>query len=146
MPCVWKRLSSWSHSHTVLFYLLLHIFYIFISNIMPFPDFPSKNSLYPPSPCLPNYPLQLLGPGIALHWDIKPLQDQEPILPLMTNKAILCNICNRSHGSLHVYSLVGGLVSVSSRVTGLFIFFFLLWGCKPLQLLVSFLYLLLCSV
>jgi hypothetical protein len=29
---------------------------------------------------------------------------------LITNKAILCYICSWSHGSLHVYSLVGGLV------------------------------------
>jgi hypothetical protein len=29
---------------------------------------------------------------------------------LMSYKAILCYTCNWSHGSLHVYSLVGGLV------------------------------------
>jgi hypothetical protein len=29
---------------------------------------------------------------------------------LMTNKAILCYMCGWSHGSLHVYPLVGGLV------------------------------------
>jgi hypothetical protein len=32
----------------------------------------------------------------------------------MPNKAILCYMCGCSHGSLHVYSLVGGLVPGSS--------------------------------
>jgi hypothetical protein len=41
-----------------------------------------------------------------------------------------------------VYSLVGGLVHGSSGGTGWFISLFLLWGCKPLQLLGSFLSLL----
>ena len=36
-----------------------------------------------------------------------------PALPLMPEKAILCYICIWSHGSLHGYSLVGGLVSGS---------------------------------
>jgi hypothetical protein len=36
----------------------------------------------------------------------------------MTNKAILCYICGWSYGSFHVYSLVGGLVPVSSGVQG----------------------------
>jgi len=35
-------------------------------------------------------------------------------LPLMPEKAILCYICSRSHGSLPVYSLVGGLVPGNS--------------------------------
>ena len=35
-------------------------------------------------------------------------------LPLMSDKAILCYICIWSLGSLHVYSLVGGLVPGSS--------------------------------
>jgi hypothetical protein len=35
------------------------------------------------------------------------------------HKAILCYICNWSHGSLHVYSLVGGLVPGSSGGGGL---------------------------
>jgi hypothetical protein len=33
---------------------------------------------------------------------------------LITNKAILCSICSWSHGSLHLYSLDGGLVPESS--------------------------------
>jgi hypothetical protein len=40
----------------------------------------------------------------------------------------------RSHGSLHVYSLVGGLVPRGSEGTVCFILLFLLWSCQPLQL------------
>jgi hypothetical protein len=58
---------------------------------------------------------------------------------LMTDKAILCYICSWSHGSLHVYSLVGGLVPGSSWGSGWLILLFFLWGCKPLKLLQSFL-------
>ena len=52
---------------------------------------------------------------IPLHWDIKPPQDHCPPLLLMPDKAILyitiCTyICSWSCGSLHVHSLVGGLV------------------------------------
>jgi len=45
-----------------------------------------------------------LCPGIPLHWGMEPSQDQGPLLPLMSDKAILCCTCNYSHGSLHVYS------------------------------------------
>jgi hypothetical protein len=115
------------------------IFFIYISNVIPLPGFPLDSPL--PSPCLPTYPLPLPGPGILLDWGIKPSQDQGPLLLLMTDKVILCYTCSWSHGFLHVYSLVGGLVPGSSGVggTGWFILLFLLWGCKPLQLLVSFL-------
>jgi hypothetical protein len=53
---------------------------------------------------LPSYP------GIPLHWGIEPPQPQGLLLPLMSNKFILCHICGQSHGSLHVYSLIGGPV------------------------------------
>jgi hypothetical protein len=56
--------------------------------------------------------------SIPLHWGIKHSQAQGPLLPLMSNKAILCHICGWSHGSFCVYSLVvqspgalGGLAS-----------------------------------
>jgi hypothetical protein len=68
--------------------------------------FPSENP--------PFHPLPLPGPSVPLHWRIKPSQDQGHLLPLMTNKAILCYISSWSHGSLHVYSLVGCLVPGSS--------------------------------
>ena len=54
-------------------------------------------------------------PGIPQHWGIKPSQDQGPLFPLMSKKAILCYMCGWNHGSLHVYSVVGGLVPVSSE-------------------------------
>ena len=117
---------------------LLDIF--FISNVKPFPGFPSKNPLcHPPFPCSPNHSLLLLCLGIPLHWGIEPSQDQGPLLPFMPNKAILCYIFGWSHGSLHVYSLVGGLVPRSFRGSNWLILLFFLWGCKPLQLLQSFL-------
>jgi hypothetical protein len=52
----------------------------------------------------------------------------------MSDKAILCYICNWSYGSLHAYSsLLGGLVPGSSGGSdGLLLLFFLL-GYKPLQ-------------
>jgi hypothetical protein len=122
------------------FSFFLDIFFIYISNFIPFPGFPYKNPLsHPPSPCSPTHPFMLLCPGIPLHWGIEPSLDQGTLLPLMSNKAILCYICSWSHGFLHVYSLVGGLVPGSSGDTGWFILLFLLRGCKLLQLLWSFL-------
>jgi hypothetical protein len=41
-------------------------------------------------------------------------QDTVPSLLLLSDKAILCYLCIWSHGSLHVYSLVGDLVPGSS--------------------------------
>ena len=52
--------------------------------------------------------------AIPLCWGIKLAYYQRPPLPLMPDKAILCYICSWSHGSFHVFSLVGGLVPVSS--------------------------------
>jgi hypothetical protein len=75
-------------------------------------------------------------PHISLHWGIEHSQEQGPLFPLMPNMAILCYICSRNHGSLHVYSLFGGL---DTRSFGWLILLFFLWGCKPLQLLQSFL-------
>jgi hypothetical protein len=55
----------------------------------------------------------------------------------MSDKAILCYICSWSHGPLHVYSLVGDFIPRSFGDTGSFTLF-LIWGCKPLQLLCPF--------
>ena len=57
-------------------------------------------------PLLTNPPTLLPCLGIPLHWGIKPSQDQGPLLPLMSKKAILCYICSWSHASLHGYCLV----------------------------------------
>jgi hypothetical protein len=69
---------------------------------------------------------------------IKPSQDQGSLLPLISDKAILCYMCCWSHGSLHVYSLVCGLVPGDSGGSDWLILLFFLWGCKLLQLLQSF--------
>jgi hypothetical protein len=51
----------------LVFSFLLDIFFIYISNIIPFPSFPYVNPLFPPSsPCSPTHPLLLSGPGITL--------------------------------------------------------------------------------
>ena len=39
----------------------------------------------------------------------------------------------QGHGSLNVYSLVGGLVPGIPGGSGWLILLFFLWGCKPLQ-------------
>jgi hypothetical protein len=62
----------------------IDIFFIYISNVMPFPGFPSKISVPPnpyPSPCTPTHSILLPGPGIPLHWGIVPSQNQGPLLP-----------------------------------------------------------------
>jgi hypothetical protein len=47
---------------------LLDIFFIYISNVIPFPSFPSENPLPPPpSPCSATHSLLLPGPGIPLY-------------------------------------------------------------------------------
>ena len=84
---------------------------------MCFPGLPSRN----PYPMLSSpASLRVLpttlpsNTGIPLHWGTKPPQAQGPLLPLMSSKAILCHLCGWSHGSLHVYSLVGSILPRSS--------------------------------
>jgi hypothetical protein len=117
---------------------LFDIFFIYISNVSPFPRFPSKYLLSHPHPLSSNHPLLLPCPQIRLHWGIKPSQDLGPILPMMSKKAILCYIWSWSHGSLHVHSLVVGLVLGSSRGSGWSILLFLLWDCNPFSSFGSF--------
>jgi hypothetical protein len=95
----------------------------------------------PSPPCLyEGAPLLSSLPGISLHWSMEPPQAQGPLLPLMSNKAILCHICSWSNGSLHVYSLVCGTVAGSSRGwPGRLTLLFPLWGCNPPHLLQSLL-------
>ena len=65
-------------------------------------------------------------PSLLPCYDIKLSHDQGPPLPLMPDKVILCYICSWSHGSLHVSSLVGGLLPERSGVSD---WLFFLWGC-----------------
>ena len=71
-------------------YILLDILFIYISNVIPFPGFPSTNP-YSIS-LLPCFYKGVLPhrPAIPIHWGIKPSQNQWPFLPLMPDKAILC--------------------------------------------------------
>ena len=61
---------------------------------------------FPSFPCSPTHLLLLPGPGIPLYWGIEPSQDLGPLLPLMTDQAILCYIYSQSHKFYHVFSLV----------------------------------------
>jgi hypothetical protein len=101
--------GSVNHSSAVksipLLLFFLDIFFIYISNVIPFPGFPFRNPLslshlflltYPPTP-LPVH-------GIPPHWGFETSKDQRPLLPLIINKAILCYICGWSHEPLHLYS------------------------------------------
>ena len=61
----------------------------------PFLVSPLKITYAPhPSLCSLTHPLLLPSPGIPLYWGIKLSQDQGPLLPLMTDSAILCYICS----------------------------------------------------
>ena len=111
-----------------LFSLLLDIFFIQCSflcsvSLFTFPGLPpSTPYLYEGAP-LHTQPLLPSCPGIPLHWGIEPSQAQGLLLSLMSNKVILCHIYGQSHGSLHVYSLVGGPVpgvkdSLESQLNG----------------------------
>jgi hypothetical protein len=82
----------------------------------------------------PTHPQLPPHPGISQQWDILPSQDQGPLLPLTPNRDIFCYIYLWSQGSLHVYSLVGGLVFASSWESDWLILLFFLWHCKLLQL------------
>jgi hypothetical protein len=120
-------LSPAPPSHTFFISTFLCIFYL--HSQMPSP--PVSMSVCPHQPSH-----SCLLPLHPLYWGIDPSQDQGTLLSLIPNKAILCYIYVWSQGSLHVYSLVGGLDPGSS--VWLILLFFL-WSCKFLQLVQSFL-------
>ena len=119
----WGSLWMVIPSVSAPFFFYWIFLFIYISNVIPFPGLPSGNHhpiplppvsvrvvLHPPTNLLPPS-----RPGIPLSWGMEHPQAQGPLLQLMFNKAILCHICGRSHGSFHVYSLVGSPVSGSSE-------------------------------
>jgi hypothetical protein len=124
----------------ICFYLLIFCIGYFLSlhfKCYPLSQFPPGNPLYhTPSPCfykgvpLPTHTLLPCYSGIPLHWGTEPSQDQGPLLPLMSNNAILCCMCIWSHWSLHVYSLVGGLVPGSSGMSAWLTLLFFLRGLQ----------------
>jgi hypothetical protein len=89
----------------------------------PFPIIPTPAFMrvfpYPPTHPLPSH-----HPSIPLCCSLQHPQDQGTPLPLMPDKAIICYICNWSHGSLHMYTMEGGLVPVSSGDSGWLILLF----------------------
>jgi hypothetical protein len=119
---------------------LLVILFIYMSNVIPLPSFPFAIPLPIPSVSMRVLPhlLPLLLPSVPLWWGIDASQDQGHILPLMPGKTILYYICSWSHASLHVHPLIGCLAFGSSGRADWLILLFLLWGCKPLQVLQSF--------
>jgi hypothetical protein len=128
------------------FRFLLDIFFIYISNVIPFSSYSRpQNPLQTSFPCFSEgvppttHPFPPPHLSIPIHRGIEPSQDQEPPFLLMPNKAILCYIYGWSHGSPHVYSLFCGLLTLRSGVSGWLILLFFLCGCKSLQLLHSFL-------
>jgi hypothetical protein len=133
----WNKIYFLKCPDFFLCFFSIRCFHYLHCKFYPLSSFP----LHPPIPSpLPTpTPIPTSCPGIPLHWGIKPSRDQGPLLSLMFHKAILCYICSWSHESHHVFSLIGGLVPGSSGVTGWFILLFILWGCKPFQLLRSFL-------
>jgi hypothetical protein len=73
----------------------LQILFPFLSSPLKSPySLPSSLLTNPPTPASWSLHSPILGPI------------QGPILSLTTDEAILCYICGRSHGSLHVYSLL----------------------------------------
>ena len=93
------------------FFILLSILFIYISNDIHLPCFPS-NPPHPTSYSLCLYegasPHSTPRPphcsNIPLCWGIKPSQDQGLLLQLMPDKAILCYTSSWSYGPYHVYS------------------------------------------
>ena len=98
--------------------LLLVILFIYISNVIPLPGFPSTNYLSPlltPSlhESVSNMPTHSFVS--ALPSVIEPPQDIGSLLPLMPDKTIIFYTSNWKHGFPHVYTVVGGLASGNFR-------------------------------
>jgi hypothetical protein len=64
----------------IRFFLYLH-FKFYLLFLFPLQKLPIPS----PFACSPTHPFPLPCPGISLHWDIKPAQDQGPLLPVMSD-------------------------------------------------------------
>jgi hypothetical protein len=92
-----------------------------------------SSCFYEGVPHSPTHPLLPPCSHIPLHWGI--LHRTKCLFShWCSTRPSFVTICSWSHGSLHVYTLVGGLDPGS---TGWLILFFL-WGIKPIQLLLTF--------
>jgi hypothetical protein len=87
---------------------LIDLFFIYISNVIPFPGLPSKIPIHPHSRCSPTHPLLLPCPGIPLHWGIKSSQDQLVWGCILGIMYLLANI-HLSVGTYHASSFRSGL-------------------------------------
>ena len=112
--------------------------FIYISNVILFSGFSSTTPLsHPTSLCFYEAPIHPHPPicscltALGIPLGTEPSQDQGLAFSLMPYKVILCYTCSWSYGSLHVYSLVEGLVPGSSEGSGWLILTFILWGCNP---------------
>jgi hypothetical protein len=76
------------------------VLFTYISNVIPFLSFPSENPLsHPPSPFFyegRSHPLTSASP--PWHSPTMRRQGQRPLLPLMSDKAILFYICDWNNG------------------------------------------------
>jgi hypothetical protein len=81
------------------FIYFIGCFYLFTFQILsPFPVSHLETPYpIPPTPASPSNPLLLPHPGIPLHWVTGYSQGHGPLLPLISNKAILCYICSWMH-------------------------------------------------
>ena len=76
--------------HLAVYKFFIRYFFIYISNFIPFPYFPSKYSPIPsPLPLLTNPLTPASLSWHPLHWG--PSQDQGPLLPLMYILGLLLN-------------------------------------------------------
>ena len=82
-----------------LFFIIRYVLYLHFKCPLFWYPHPLKSHKH--LPCSSIHPHLLPCPGIPLHCSIKPFQDQGPLLPLVSNKAIFCCLCIWSH----VYSM-----------------------------------------
>jgi hypothetical protein len=107
-----------------VFVVVIYLFLlgIFFSNVIPFSVSLLETPIPFPVPCFyegVHPPTHLTSLASSYTGEgVYPSQDQGLLIPLMPDKDILCYTCGWRHGSLHVYSLVGGLVSGSSGRSG----------------------------
>ena len=141
VSCMQQNAASCVCIQSVRLYLfkkiLLDIFFIYISNVIPFPSFPSKNTLFlPPFPCSRTHPLPLPRTVCPLYRGL----EQHRTKGLFSHWW-------PTRSSSAAYAWVGPLCIFFDwlfsprelRGAGSFILLFFLGECKSFQLLGNFL-------
>jgi hypothetical protein len=114
-----KQFFLHSFFHLYIFFFIGYFLYLHFKRYPLFKFPPPRNPLsHPPSPCFydgvpppTHLPIPTSPPPIPLHWGIyRAFIGLGPLLPLIHDKAFLCNLCSWSH----VYSFIDGLVPGSS--------------------------------